>query len=206
MSSNKFNECAKGHKDCEISCAAFFEGTRQESKLELTVRDFNDEDIGHLYECHKLQYCMWARERMYRLYNTVDDLESETEKLKATLAKERAEKTALRSKLDELSKKPNQPAPMKPASIQPAGKSIKLIVNPRNHVNGFCDALIKHGKANYKCTATAEYEQRFCILHIDEHEASIEVPQPVQAPQPVQETKKDKKSKNKKETSEAKNA
>lgn len=190
MSSNKFNECAKGHKGCEISCAAFFEGNKkQESQLSMTVDDFTDADIDHLYECHKIQYGMWADRRINRLHKVVVELEDECEKYKAALKKERDENAVLRAKVNELSKRPNQPAAKPLANAQPAGKSAKLIVNPRNHVDGFCDALIKHGKANYKCTATAEYEQKFCILHIEDHDGAIETPQPVKL------TKKEKKSK-----------
>lgn len=177
MSSNKYPECPKGHKDCEVSCAAYFQGKKQEANLSMTVEDFTRDHIQHLYDCHKVQYGMWSWDRIDKLEDDVAYYENECNKYKAALAKERAENAALRAKLEELNKKP---AAKPVASAQPAGKSVKLIVNPRNHVDGFCDALIKNGKANYKCTATAEYEQRFCILHIEDHEAAIEVPSATQ--------------------------
>ncbi|QYB17514.1 hypothetical protein PV-S19_0150 [Pacmanvirus S19] len=186
MSSNKYPECPKGHKDCEISCAAYFQGRKQEAQLSLTVEDFTSDDIHHLYECHKVQFGMWSKERILTLESDVTYFENECNKYKAALAKERAENAALRVKLEELNKKP---AAKPVASAQPAGKSVKLIVNPRNHVDGFCDALIKNGKANYKCTATAEYEQRFCILHIEDHEAAIEVPTAVAVPKKAKKAK-----------------
>lgn len=59
-------------------------------------------------------------------------------------------------------KDPSKEQPAEPTKEPPA----KLVIDPRNHVDGICDALIEDNIIIYKCTDPIRFGQKVCALHM----------------------------------------
>jgi len=82
----------------------------------------------------------------------------------AKLEKEQAENEKLRGELNKM--KTNRAVPRALSSCALNTDPI-LIVDPKNHVDGICDALVANGTAIYKCTDLSRHGKNVCAIHLN---------------------------------------
>jgi hypothetical protein len=117
----------------------------------------NEIDMNHLknehfrlYAEHWSERAATAEESLEKALEQNRMLSDENKQLKATLA--------------------GAPAPAAKRSGYPsADATASLVVDPKNHVDGYCDALIQgpDKKSIWKCTDACRYGKSLCGLHTD---------------------------------------
>lgn len=147
------NAAQKAKQNCDASkCVHYLSVRNRNSPSKKPQLKMSEVDWDHMYADHL---------RLWGEYGWV-----ELESAEAELADLRRENEALKTKLTEV-KKPAAPVPTsKPAPVT------ELAVDPRNHVDGICDALVANGNCIYKCTDVTRHGKHVCPLHL-EHRALV---------------------------------
>lgn len=107
-------------------------------------------DMQHVYEAHLRTWALYQESR-------AENAEREVKEIKAELAAIRARTTQ--------TAKPVATTAVATATTAPA--TIEAPVDPRNHVDGICDALVINGPGIYKCTDPCRHGRRVCPLHLN---------------------------------------
>lgn len=128
-------------KDCEY-CQAVFPIVKQDKTQNLPL-DPTKVDFGHLYNNHI---------HLFGEYYEVlaKHQAAEIERLKARVKSLETTNSALTSR-----QQASKTAPV-----------AELVVDPRNHVDGFCDSLKSYGTEVYKCTNCVQFGKTVCPLHV----------------------------------------
>jgi hypothetical protein len=134
------------------SCPVFTNAKRFLIAKDQTILD--KLDMEHLHQNHVR---IWG-EIAWTLLAAKDD---EVKKLSLTIASQEIE---LKKSKSTLAPKPtNQRTKNNPAA--PTNTSASLSVDPCNHVDKVCDALVKIDGLVYKCTEYNRYQQITCSAH-----------------------------------------